>query len=543
MKRKTFIRLMGAAGAGMFLAPKLVACSTRSKKIPLKIIGASAERGHILRSMGELLQRKIDEVHHVNHIVVGGGVSGLSTVFHLEKIGVSNIVLLELEDKVSGNAGSSQLQSYPFPLGAHYLSLPNPKNTELAEFLAEEGLIVGTQDGKWIFNERHLCHSPDERLWYKGTYQEGLVPEYGMDAKNQHIIAQFFTDMEMWKKKLTSTGDDMFAIPSRLPVSKDDLRWSMDRITFLEWLDQNDYSNTELRWFLDYCCRDDFGAGLEKVSAWAGVHYFAGRKAEPANAKSSAVMTWPEGNNFLVKRIEKRLKTRPNTGHLVLRVSERENEVSVLTYDCVTNRMKEFIAPSVTLACQSFVAARLLHNQQFEALTQKLQHYPWMVSAVVLTELPNSGSGSPLSWDNVKYGEKQLGYINNRHQELDQSKLSPFVLSVYTTFDELNEQEARQKLFRLTEDELRNCVVDELKKFHPDCAEYIQEIHVQRWGHGMITPVCGTLRTLNEIQSFTQQQFKKIQFAHTDYVGYSIFEEAFEQGRKAALSFNHKKDA
>ena len=32
-----------------------------------------------------------------------------------------------------------------------------------------------------------------------------------------------------------------------------------------------------LRWYIDYCCRDDYGAGAAQVSAWAGLHYFASR--------------------------------------------------------------------------------------------------------------------------------------------------------------------------------------------------------------------------------------------------------------------------
>ena len=36
-------------------------------------------------------------------------------------------------------------------------------------------------------------------------------------------------------------------------------------------------TDPQLRWYLDYCCRDDYGAGMAQVSAWAGIHYFASR--------------------------------------------------------------------------------------------------------------------------------------------------------------------------------------------------------------------------------------------------------------------------
>ena len=49
-------------------------------------------------------------------------------------------------------------------------------------------------------------------------------------------------------------------------------------MTFAAWLDARRPAPTpHLRWYLDYCCRDDYGAGAAQVSAWAGLHYFASR--------------------------------------------------------------------------------------------------------------------------------------------------------------------------------------------------------------------------------------------------------------------------
>jgi hypothetical protein len=47
----------------------------------------------------------------------------------------------------------------------------------------------------------------------------------------------------------------------------------------------------------------------------------------------------------------------------------------------------------------------------------------------------------------------------------------------------------------------------------------------------MATPVP---RTRQNMLFLTQPAMPKLQFAHSDWAGYSIFEEAFEQGFKAA---------
>lgn len=36
---------------------------------------------------------------------------------------------------------------------------------------------------------------------------------------------------------------------------------ALDAVTFAHWLNTENFSDPHLRWYLDYCCRDDFGAG------------------------------------------------------------------------------------------------------------------------------------------------------------------------------------------------------------------------------------------------------------------------------------------
>ena len=57
-----------------------------------------------------------------------------------------------------------------------------------------------------------------------------------------------------------------------------------------------------------YSCRDDYGTEPHEVSAWAGVHYWAGRRGVAANCAGDAVLTWPEGNGYLVGRMAERVR-------------------------------------------------------------------------------------------------------------------------------------------------------------------------------------------------------------------------------------------
>ena len=54
-----------------------------------------------------------------------------------------------------------------------------------------------------------------------------------------------------------------------------------------------------------FSCRDDYGLGIDYVSAWAGIHYFAGRKHNWAVDHNDQVFTWPEGKCRLTQYLAK----------------------------------------------------------------------------------------------------------------------------------------------------------------------------------------------------------------------------------------------
>ena len=55
------------------------------------------------------------------------------------------------------------------PLGAHYLPLPTPEAREVSDWLHEIGLLRQVL-GRTVADERHLCHSPQERLFIGGAW-------------------------------------------------------------------------------------------------------------------------------------------------------------------------------------------------------------------------------------------------------------------------------------------------------------------------------------------------------------------------------------
>ena len=151
------------------------------------IVGASHSFGHLLR---EAPRAATLTAETADVIVVGGGMSGLIAALRLKQAG-RQVKVIELEKEVGGNASSSRNATSAFPWGAHYVPVPSAEMTDVCALLKEFGL-----GGPGAWKEESLCHDPNERLWYRGRWQDGLMPSYGLDDTAKHEVQRFFSRME-----------------------------------------------------------------------------------------------------------------------------------------------------------------------------------------------------------------------------------------------------------------------------------------------------------------------------------------------------------
>ncbi|MFN3403810.1 MAG: FAD-dependent oxidoreductase [Cytophagaceae bacterium] len=532
--RRSFIsRILLAIGAGSLIGSVNNSCkpSIEIKKIPGQIIGASAERGHMLRNPAFGIPLSEEEI---DCVIIGGGVSGLSAAWWLKKYGVNNFRLLELEDKVGGNSsfGANEITAYPW--AAHYLPIPDLSMKELQDFLVESGIINNINDkGLPEYNEYYLCFAPEERLYINGYWQDGLIPNFGVPQEDRQEIMRFLELMDQYRNLKGVDGKYAFAIPlDRSSVDEDLLK--LDKISFEEFLISEGFNSKYLFWYVSYCCRDDYGTDFNNTSAWAGIHYFASRKGIAANADKSDVLTWPEGNGFLTKKLSQGMENNIFSGQVVHNITT-EREIVFVDYFDVKNRVtKRLKAKKCIVATPQFVTARLLklsdHGKDY-------RYAPWMVANITLTDIPEK-SGRPLSWDNVFYGTKSLGYVYANHQNISMER-NKKVVTYYYPLSYKDAKQAREEAYKTTHEEWVNIILSELGKVHPAIDKYIENVDVMVWGHGMISPYPGFIwekRKSGQMNTFGN----KIFYAHSDLSGISIFEEAFYQGINAAKKvLNH----
>ncbi|WP_342620265.1 FAD-dependent oxidoreductase [Rhodoferax sp. GW822-FHT02A01] len=517
--------LHGAAGTLAALA----GCSARE---PLQggFTGINHERGHSLRDTTSWPAPAV--VRRARVVIAGGGVAGLAAARALGLQGVEDFALLELEDEAGGNARGGSVGGIACPLGAHYLPIPGDDAPDLQNLLQELGLRRRVA-GRWEYDERHLCHSPQERLYFHGAWQDGLLPARGVGGDTLAQYRRFAALVDEARRAVR------WSIPaSHSPHSA--FKQRLASITFETYLGQQGLTDAHLRWYLDYCCRDDYGAGLSTVSAWAGIHYFASRHGFQApgaeHPEHDGLLTWPEGNAWLTRRMAVPLGERLHTGQVVLRIAQDKHQVEVDSFNTRTHTVERWQADRVIVALPLFIAARVLQDAPdfVHETAARTQHAPWLVANIHIDRPLQDRPGPAPSWDNVLYGDAQttpgLGYVDAMHQSLLPVP-GATVLTYYRALGDVpgGPLRGRRQLLQQPWSVWREAIISELTPAHPDLPSKATRMDITRYGHAMAIPTPDAQGRVGYLPPTTG----RIHFAHSDWAGYSVFEEAFAAGHRA----------
>lgn len=527
--RRNFVK---GIAASLLLIPLLQFCTDKIAVLVMRLTGTNHILGH--RLWIKDFPKPVEQIH-IPYLIIGGGISGLSAARQFHKKGISDFLLIEMADHLGGNSSNGQNKYSKYPLGAHYLPLPNFEDKELLNFLEEEKIITGYHaNGLPIFDELQLTFAPDERLFYKNNWQEGVVPKEGNSTEDDKEFQRFFKLMDGFRAAKGTDQKYLFNIPLYLS-SKDENTRKLDTITMKNWFEENGFRSIPLFNYIDYCCKDDFGLGIEFVSAWAGIHYFAGRKQDSVLEKNDSVLTWPEGNARLAHHLQKYADQKTLKNHLVYEVKTENNKVFVKAFDDVKKISVEIIANKVVMATPQFVNQHLIKDRK--VFTKSFHYTPWLLATLTVDDLSDNSS-FPLSWDNVIYDAKGLGYVYAQHQALNQVQEKK-IITYYYSFSSGDLKKTRREIYKKDKEYWKQLVFNDLKIAHPDIEEYTEEMEVFLLGHGMISPVPDFIFG-NAKKQASQNIGNKIYFAHTDLSGISIFEEAFHQGINVVNQILHE---
>lgn len=491
--RRKFLRVGSAALVGLSLksAPKIAG----------SFVNDSFQAGHLLRARASFPPPKRTEKFPV--VIVGGGIAGLSAAWRLRKRGYNDFVLLEMNAQAGGNARWGENETTAYPWAAHYVPVPGPKAIYVRELFEDLGVL---KNGQW--EERYLAFSPQERLFLYGRWQEGIEPAVGLTPRDREQFQRLEDLFADFRKR------GSFTIPLELGLSSKDR--DLDSISFLDWLLERGLDSRLLLWYMNYACRDDYGALAADTSAWAGIHYFSSREPE-----EKGPLTWPEGNGWITRRLLERVGPNIRTGQMVHGAMPTRRGVSVFSGDT------EYQAEFLIFAAPTFLAPYVFEDfPRFRDFV----YSPWLTANLTLERYPDSRGAEP-SWDTVFLDSPTLGYVDAMHQSL-RTHIDRTVWTFYWALVEGSPAQNRQLLLQKDWAYWKKAILDDLERVHHDIRQCVSRIDVMRMGHAMIRPAVGSI--FSEERRYTRRFHERVLFANSDLSGISIFEEAQYHGVEAA---------
>jgi glycine/D-amino acid oxidase-like deaminating enzyme len=464
-------------------------------------VNDSFQQGHLLRDRASF--PSATRTIKIPVVVIGGGIAGLSAAWRLQKRGFEDFVLLEMNDQAGGNSrwGENEITAYPW--AAHYVPVPGPKAVFVRELFEELGVL---KNGAW--EERYLCFTPQERLFLYGRWQEGIEPAIGLNNKDKDQFRRFEEQVEHFR----ATG--RFTVPMETGFSESTSY--LDQISFADWLRDQKMDSKPLTWYMNYCCRDDYGATIGETSAWAGIQYFASREPE-----EKGPLTWPEGNGWIVRRLLERVGKFVQTGAMVHHISEGKRPLRVLS------GTTEYQCDFVIFAAPTFLGPHLIEGMR---ALKDFDYSPWLTANLTLERLPESYGRDP-TWDSVVIDSPTLGYVDAMHQTL-RTHIERTVWTFYWALADGAASENRQLLLSRDWSYWKEAILHDLERVHPDIRRCVSRVDIMRFGHAMARPTIGAIFS-PERQSLQKPQ-EQILFANSDLSGFSIFEEAQYRGITAA---------
>lgn len=540
MKRRSLL-INGVGGLTALSIPLLIHHHTQ-KLPPIHVHYPGMNLGHNMRDLGhELAHDPQGFVFpdtlpvHCDVLIIGSGTAALACAWRCLKQSGLRVVMLS-GPELGGNNAGTYWQDHSAPTAAHYLAIPSQQSMHVRQILADLGLMRrahSEQAQRDDFPEECLVHAPAERMWKKGKWQDHFLDERDADTR------RFLDTIKILEKEYRQ-GRKRFAVPLDLSAPFEP---ELMQQSFAAWLDAHQYHSRDLRWYLDYCCLDEYGAGSAQVCAFAGLHYFAAR-----NNDLNAVLTWSDGLATLARLWQQRMNVQIHTPFeanlppqwmlkgAAYRVREGRDAVEVAVQDMQGQRFCLQSAYAV-LACPLAVSRHLLERPEDYALTLEAvpQHSPWLVGNFLLHGYP-AEKKSALAWDNIVFGSPRLGYVNAEAQTIRHRKSEAGFLTSYTALCGLTADSPsliRQKLLHMNAEELFEIAAADLhhvygRYFRPS----LSQVDVFVRGHGMAIPTPNAQNHPNLQRLKTHHS--RVLFAHSDLAAYSTFEEASWYGVQAA---------
>lgn len=459
MKRRKFIKLSGLASMAM-----LTNSCNRSEESLANSFEIDVESlhtiGHKLFSGFDFSKYPIEE-KNTDFLIVGGGISGFSSLCKLKE---KDAVLIEASSKPGGTSSYAVYRNVFFSLGAHYdVEYPNFYGSEVLSLLEKLQIISFNELlNKWEFKEKeYLIPNKNESItYYKNKIVEDPLNISEKEKEFSDLMQTFFGEMYL---------------PTRLIDPK---YHDLNSITFLEFLEQNQLTEKNLLEALDYQMIDDYGAGVEVVSALAGIHYFACR---PYFTENPQIFSPPEGNYYFIRKMMNYCFDKEVIlDSFLYKVNELESGFEAFVWNDMAKVSYKFKCNKIIYSGKKHALKYVYPNFKFDF---HVNYAPWLVMNFILTDVGMNFQDK--FWQNDIIGEENfMGYVDSRAQ-FDVAS-NQRVLTAYYCFKE-EEREFLLNVYENPKAIVQNAI-EIIEKYQNIKLKLIEKVQIKLMGHAMPIP-------------------------------------------------------
>lgn len=479
LDRRRFIQTGLATALGGMLGGDASAAS-----LPYRVTGYSGDEfklGHGLRD-GEFDARPKTEKRH-DVVIVGAGVSGLTAAFKLRHL---DTLVLDQASEIGGNSKGARRGQVEFNIGAAYFTGVDGVQGQLWDELGLTLTAMDQPNDRWLVGGKWIDHPwSDEGI--------GSAPP----ALQRKMRAMKKALVEISNSKDFPNTPYHKATPNAL---------KLDKITFAEWL--KPYAHPDLLAFIEAYCFSALGASAKTLSAYGALNFYTEFLGN--------IYGFPEGNWGVVKALaapfEKAGKGRIVKGALAYRVEPAGDGVRV----CYTRRGQSHAveARRAIIATPFLVTSRLIANlSPAQRYALNLPRYAsYFVANMIFDKIICFDA-----FDNwVPTAHVFDDYITStwadkeKHRQLEQAGAGQ-VVSFFAPCRSASL--GRWRMMTQKPEAIARPVVEAFAKLHPGCLAHLKEVHVTRWGHGVLINQTGMYtRWLPAVQ----KQHGPIYLAHSD---------------------------
>ncbi|MBC7792202.1 MAG: FAD-dependent oxidoreductase [Clostridia bacterium] len=436
-------------------------------------------------------------------VIVGGGIAGLTAAHALSR---RSCLILERELRLGGTARARESPVGRLGVGAHYEHDPDPRfGEELLALYESLGLTQRDAAGRHSFIDAQYYVEPGR--------QEQYVHADGSLRNNTWRLFENTTEGAKLREAMLRY-DGKLLLPTRLT---DEESRKLDALTFEAWIDQNDCRATdELMYGIDVMLRSDYGAGIKRISAYAGLHYFVCRRYLEEGLPTFAP---PEGLTYVVDRL---LERTPNLavrcGNMVRSITAFDDHVAVDVLDLVEQRSYTVRARALVFAAPK---KSLKYIHPADAPIFSGNRYATWITVSCVHDFGREREA--LCWVNHCYDPRpeHIGFTWVNHAQHD----GPVVLGHYLAYER-----AFPAMLAGPRKLVKAAMTHTSALVGVDATKSLRHVMIEKFGHAMPIPLPGKL-FLNPNARRTSE---RVVYAGVDTGRLPLLAEALDSGLEAA---------